>query len=80
MSFQELCANPQFIVGGATRTDVCQGELGTYSASDFFLEKEKNEASFKNSSYTEHFIGCVPDIVWREADTQEGYSHTNIAA
>ncbi|XP_057254788.1 calpain-8 isoform X2 [Pezoporus wallicus] len=24
----ELCANPQFIVGGATRTDVCQGELG----------------------------------------------------
>ncbi|NWI39238.1 CAN8 protein, partial [Picathartes gymnocephalus] len=24
----ELCANPEFIVGGATRTDVCQGELG----------------------------------------------------
>ncbi|XP_009993062.1 PREDICTED: calpain-8 [Chaetura pelagica] len=24
----ELCGNPQFIVGGATRTDVCQGELG----------------------------------------------------
>ncbi|NWV88099.1 CAN8 protein, partial [Machaerirhynchus nigripectus] len=24
----ELCANPQFIIGGATRTDVCQGELG----------------------------------------------------
>uniref|UniRef100_A0A8V0Z3Y1 calpain-2 n=1 Tax=Gallus gallus TaxID=9031 RepID=A0A8V0Z3Y1_CHICK len=24
----ELCDNPQFIVGGATRTDVCQGELG----------------------------------------------------
>uniref|UniRef100_A0A672VBN5 Calpain 8 n=1 Tax=Strigops habroptila TaxID=2489341 RepID=A0A672VBN5_STRHB len=24
----ELCANPQFMVGGATRTDVCQGELG----------------------------------------------------
>uniref|UniRef100_A0A8B9F7N1 Calpain 8 n=1 Tax=Amazona collaria TaxID=241587 RepID=A0A8B9F7N1_9PSIT len=24
----ELCADPQFIVGGATRTDVCQGELG----------------------------------------------------
>uniref|UniRef100_A0A8B9RV30 Calpain 8 n=1 Tax=Accipiter nisus TaxID=211598 RepID=A0A8B9RV30_9AVES len=28
VSFQELCANPQFIIGGATRTDVCQGELG----------------------------------------------------
>ncbi|XP_042682006.1 calpain-8-like isoform X3 [Centrocercus urophasianus] len=24
----DLCDNPQFIVGGATRTDVCQGELG----------------------------------------------------
>uniref|UniRef100_A0A8C5TZF5 Calpain 8 n=1 Tax=Malurus cyaneus samueli TaxID=2593467 RepID=A0A8C5TZF5_9PASS len=23
----ELCASPQFIIGGATRTDVCQGEL-----------------------------------------------------
>ncbi|XP_023683852.2 calpain-2 catalytic subunit-like [Paramormyrops kingsleyae] len=24
----ELCRNPQFIVGGATRTDICQGALG----------------------------------------------------
>ncbi|XP_019405074.1 PREDICTED: calpain-8 [Crocodylus porosus] len=24
----ELCTNPKFIVGGATRTDICQGELG----------------------------------------------------
>ncbi|KAL1769730.1 calpain-8 [Sigmodon hispidus] len=24
----ELCPNPQFIVGGATRTDICQGGLG----------------------------------------------------
>uniref|UniRef100_A0A452S6N9 Calpain 8 n=1 Tax=Ursus americanus TaxID=9643 RepID=A0A452S6N9_URSAM len=26
--FQELCPSPQFIVGGATRTDICQGSLG----------------------------------------------------
>lgn len=26
--FQELCPNPQFIVGGATRTDIRQGGLG----------------------------------------------------
>lgn len=26
--FQELSTNPQFIVGGATRTDICQGALG----------------------------------------------------
>ncbi|KAG7462883.1 hypothetical protein MATL_G00189540 [Megalops atlanticus] len=24
----ELCSNPQFILGGATRTDICQGALG----------------------------------------------------
>lgn len=26
---QELTDDPQFIVGGATRTDICQGALGT---------------------------------------------------
>ncbi|MGH0147012.1 UNVERIFIED_CONTAM: hypothetical protein FKN15_052865 [Acipenser sinensis] len=25
---KELCSNPQFILGGATRTDICQGALG----------------------------------------------------
>ncbi|XP_045442999.1 calpain-8-like [Pipistrellus kuhlii] len=26
--FQELCPRPQFIAGGATRADICQGDLG----------------------------------------------------
>lgn len=26
--FQEIVENPEFILGGATRTDICQGELG----------------------------------------------------
>ncbi|XP_051900135.1 calpain-9-like isoform X2 [Pristis pectinata] len=25
---QEICASPQFVVGGTTRTDICQGALG----------------------------------------------------
>ncbi|PNJ39426.1 CAPN8 isoform 4, partial [Pongo abelii] len=25
----ELCPSPQFIIGGATRTDICQGGLET---------------------------------------------------
>lgn len=29
---QELCSNPQFIAGGATRTDICQGALGKVEA------------------------------------------------
>lgn len=28
---QELCDDPQFIVGGASRTDICQGALGKCS-------------------------------------------------
>lgn len=27
---QELVDDPQFIVGGATRTDICQGALGEF--------------------------------------------------
>lgn len=75
VSFQELCANPQFIIGGATRTDVCQGELGMYSASEFCFRRKKNEASFKNSSYTDDFIGYLPDIVGERQVTPKKGTH-----
>lgn len=32
VSLQEICVDPQFIIGGATRTDICQGALGECSA------------------------------------------------
>lgn len=34
--FQELCSSPQFIAGGATRTDICQGALGKVGQRDEF--------------------------------------------
>lgn len=33
---QEICENPQFIIDGANRTDICQGELGNISAISAF--------------------------------------------
>lgn len=29
---QEICKNPKFILDGADRTDICQGQLGWYSS------------------------------------------------
>lgn len=31
VQIQELCKDPQFIAGGATRTDICQGQLGMFN-------------------------------------------------
>lgn len=33
---QEICENPQFIIDGANRTDICQGELGNISSISAF--------------------------------------------
>ncbi|KAI4891015.1 hypothetical protein NFI96_026722 [Prochilodus magdalenae] len=42
----ELCSRPQFIVGGATRTDICQGALGKCEhAGGLFMYRWPSEAA-----------------------------------
>ncbi|MGH0132317.1 UNVERIFIED_CONTAM: hypothetical protein FKN15_050526 [Acipenser sinensis] len=46
----EICENPQFIIGGANRTDICQGDLGedfTGGVTEFFEMKEAPKEFFK---------------------------------
>ena len=55
ISPQELTGDPQFIVGGATRTDVCQGALGEpwlfWSWIYLFIYFERSRAATNNHFY-----------------------------
>lgn len=44
--WQEICENPQFIIDGANRTDICQGELGNSSIVSAFELELETEISF----------------------------------
>lgn len=55
--FKDIVKDPQFILGGATRTDICQGDLGKYFSavqakeSHFEEEEEKKKHCSSLCSY-----------------------------